>query len=209
MALSNPTRRAPLAALALTATLATGAQAETYNGYEVPPYRVEARAGAFELRQYEPHLVAEVVVEGSRSSTASRGFRALANYIFGGNDRGEKIAMTVPVTQTPVDGGYRVRFAMPSRFDRTALPDPENRRRAASGTRQQPASRRAVLGLVDQAPPQGEGGGASGLDGRRRPDTCGRGPLLFLQRPLHRALEPSHRGGADGRARLLSRQLPR
>jgi hypothetical protein len=101
-------------------------EAETYKGYELPPYTVAATDGAFEVRDYGAHLVAEVRVSGSRDGAINTGFRTLAGYIFGGNATGEKIAMTVPVAQTPVaDGEWTVRFMMPAGFRPETLPKPD------------------------------------------------------------------------------------
>lgn len=110
-------------ALALMTTIAG---AKMYKGYEVPNYAVEQTDGPFEIRQYEPHLVAEVAADGSRRQAASRGFRTLANFIFGGNSAEESIAMTAPVSQIPGQNGWLVRFAMPGQYDMDALPTPTN-----------------------------------------------------------------------------------
>lgn len=115
--------------LVLGAVMATGAGAETHKGYEMPPYTVEATEGPREVRAYGTHLVAEVMVEGDRSTAVGRGFRVLAGYIFGGNAGGGKIAMTVPVAQTPVGAGtWTVRFMMPSAWTRETLPAPKDAR---------------------------------------------------------------------------------
>ena len=70
---------------------------------EEPKYRVIDKEGAYEVRQYAPKLIAEVVVEGSRDEASNKGFRLIAAFIFGENQAvsstdSEKIAMTVPVT---------------------------------------------------------------------------------------------------------------
>jgi hypothetical protein len=116
-----------LSALALGTTLAGagGVMAEdTHNGYEMPPYTVEATDGAREIRSYGPHLLAEVKVSGTRQGAIQAGFRVLAGYIFGGNDTGEKIAMTVPVAQTPEGDTWTVSFMMPARYTKDTLPTP-------------------------------------------------------------------------------------
>lgn len=115
--------------LVLGAVMATGAEAETHKGYEMPPYAVEAAEGAREVRDYGAHLVAEVTVDGDRATAVGRGFRVLAGYIFGGNDGGGKIAMTVPVAQTPVGAGtWTVRFMMPAEWTQATLPAPKDAR---------------------------------------------------------------------------------
>jgi hypothetical protein len=137
-ALHKPKRAAGQAAvaLALAGAMVTGvagaamADEMTHKGYEMPPYRVERAEGAFELRDYGAHVVAEVTVKGDRDTAASRGFRALAGYIFGGNAGGEKIAMTVPVAQTGAGGDdiWTVRFMMPAKYALADLPVPEDAR---------------------------------------------------------------------------------
>lgn len=105
---------------------------------------VESNA-KIELREYAPYLTAEVDVEAeNHMEAANRGFRPLANYIFGGNVPKQKIAMTAPVVAvatveaidmtTPVtassavDGTYTVRFSMPSGWTMETLPRPINER---------------------------------------------------------------------------------
>ena len=41
--------------------------------------------GALQLRHYAPAIVAETVVEGDRDTASTRGFKVIANYIFGNN----------------------------------------------------------------------------------------------------------------------------
>jgi hypothetical protein len=117
----------------LAGVLAVAAQvagAEVYKGNEMPPYRVEATEGAREVRVYGPHLLAEVTVTGNRSQAAGAGFRMLAGYIFGGNDAGAKIAMTVPVAQVPQGDGatWTMTFMMPAEWTRDRLPVPDDAR---------------------------------------------------------------------------------
>jgi hypothetical protein len=60
---------------------------------EQPPYRVlERLGGGVEIRQYEAQTWISTDYDSDDSS-----FRVLASYIFGGNEREEKIAMTAPV----------------------------------------------------------------------------------------------------------------
>ena len=61
---------------------------------------------AFEIREYEPVLIAETTVDGDMSTASSSGFRLLADFIFGnslvpGTTQAGKIAMTAPVTLEP------------------------------------------------------------------------------------------------------------
>ena len=106
-----------------------------------PTYRVEFHTDGYDIRVYEPYLVAEVIVPGPAESASSEGFRLLAAYIFGANSGSHKLDMTTPVTQTAVtlpmtvpvtqsrkDGGFRVRFAMPAGYTLATLPVPNDPR---------------------------------------------------------------------------------
>ncbi|MGF1463959.1 MAG: heme-binding protein [Maricaulaceae bacterium] len=104
---------------------------------ETPEYTVLEADGAFELRAYEPIIVAETQVRGGRREAVNGGFRRLADYIFGGNQSGQKIAMTSPVTQElgaeaasdagpDTAEGWRVGFLMPKEYTLDALPTPED-----------------------------------------------------------------------------------
>ncbi|MCF8483849.1 MAG: heme-binding protein [Rhodobacteraceae bacterium] len=115
-------------AVAMGMMMAQTAGADTFKGYEMPPYRVEAQDGAREVRVYGPHVVAEVMVAGDRATAISRGFSALAGYIFGGNDQGAKVAMTVPVAQELQGANWHVRFMMPSEYTVDSLPKPNDSR---------------------------------------------------------------------------------
>ena len=106
---------------------------------EEPEYETLEQAGDFELRQYEPHIVAETMVDGAFSDVGSEGFRRLADYIFGNNRKkasiamtapvsqapgSEKIAMTAPVNQAMLDDKWRVTFTMPAKYTMETLPEP-------------------------------------------------------------------------------------
>lgn len=124
---------------------------------EEPAFTTVIRDGAFEVRDYPAQVVAEVTVPGDQKEAASRGFRLLAGYIFGGNRRrqsiamtapvaeipaGEKIAMTAPVTQTGGPGLWVIRFTMPRAYTLESLPVPDD---ARVHLRRLPPSRMAVL----------------------------------------------------------------
>ena len=109
---------------------------------EEPSFKLVTKDGAFELRDYAPIIVAEVVVEGERDSAVNSGFRILAGYIFGANtsrskiamtapvtqSKGETIAMTAPVTQTSAGNTWIIRFAMPASYTLETLPTPDDER---------------------------------------------------------------------------------
>ena len=126
--------------------------------YESPKYRVVDRLAKIELREYEPYIVAETIVDGDLESAGNRGFRILANYIFG-NNRGKrrvamttpvsqentdgmKIAMTAPVTQEKSSDKYTIQFMMPAEYQLEELPEPNDPR---VSVRELPARRFAAV----------------------------------------------------------------
>ena len=66
---------------------------------EKPDYKVIKSEQNIEIRQYDPMIIAEVEVKGKREDAISKGFRLLADYIFGNNTLGKDISMTAPVQQ--------------------------------------------------------------------------------------------------------------
>lgn len=115
------------------------------NAVEQPEYTVVARGGDIEIREYGPMIAAQADVSGEREAALSRGFRIIADYIFGNNLSSSKVAMTAPVTQqsgekiamtAPVTaqasgdqasgGMWQVRFIMPSEYTMQTLPKPVN-----------------------------------------------------------------------------------
>jgi hypothetical protein len=109
--------------------------------YEQPTYEVVAKDGAFELRRYEPYVVAETVVSGSSESAGNQAFRRLFRYISGKNRKqvrpdDPKIAMTVPVTMRYDADSTRMTFMVPGEYTLGTAPrpaDPEVGLRAEPG----------------------------------------------------------------------------
>jgi hypothetical protein len=112
----------------------------------------------YEIRQYNPVLVAETNVEDSFEGAGNVAFKILAGYIFGenksqtkidmtspvnqiGQSKSEKIAMTAPVAQTKNQNGFTVQFTMPKKFTLDTLPIPNDSR---VKLRQLPARKIAV-----------------------------------------------------------------
>jgi SOUL heme-binding protein len=97
---------------------------------EEAPYRVLVSEPPFEQRHYPSFVVAETELPGDFDSASRTGFRRVAAYIFGENssDAGSsrKIAMTAPVTVTPIPSGWRLHFVMPSQEKLDTLPKPNN-----------------------------------------------------------------------------------
>jgi len=97
------------------------------DGTETRSYDVVRKYDGFEVRAYTPATYAGVIKEGRMMETGSSGFRDLAGYIFGGNDRQEKIAMTAPVTFRPSGDSTEMLFMMPKGFTPENLPAPDNK----------------------------------------------------------------------------------
>lgn len=135
-------RKLPLALLLLTL-------GGIVMAYQEPKYQVVGEYDGFELRRYAPQIVAEAVVAGDFEDVGNLAFKILAGYIGGKNlskaeinmtapvnqvpvsESGEKIAMTVPVTQKPDRnkiGSYRFAFFMPSEYALDELPIPNDPR---------------------------------------------------------------------------------
>lgn len=143
-----------LVCLPLLATLLTGGRAMAI---EEAPYTVIKASGAFELRDYEPHILAETLVDGALEDAGNKAFRRLFSYISGANhsrssiamtapvsqaSTGEKISMTAPVGQQRSAGQWAVSFMMPARSSLATLPVPDD---SSIILRQVPARRMAAV----------------------------------------------------------------
>jgi len=79
-----------------------------------------------EIRQYEASLFTSVQMPSNNyRKTSSKGFSVLAGYIFGGNDKEEKIAMTSPVAMSLKDSTTML-FLVPKKYTRDNLPVPND-----------------------------------------------------------------------------------
>ena len=99
----------------------------TQKGIETYPYDVVKEYKNFEVRNYEASLFTSIKLTTSKYEQASsKGFSILAGYIFGGNDRQEKIAMTSPVTMS-LEDTMTMMFMVPRDIDRDKLPTPDQK----------------------------------------------------------------------------------
>ncbi len=97
---------------------------ERSGGIEEYPYTVLQSYPGFEVRLYEKAIFARTHIDaGTYRAGSGNGFRTLASYIFGGNDRNEGIAMTAPVAMRWEDGMV-MEFMMPSEYTLETLPAP-------------------------------------------------------------------------------------
>lgn len=121
---------------------------------EEPNYTILSQTEDFELRRYDPQLVAQTWVIGDQDAASRQGFKTLAEYIFGNNTapsgesskismtapvmmqpqnadadndgESQKIAMTAPVSMQQEEGKWRIQFVMPSHYTLQTLPKPNN-----------------------------------------------------------------------------------
>ena len=122
---------------------------ESAMAIEEPHYDVIVSQAPFELRHYAPTLIAQTIVEGDMDAASNKGFRLIADFIFGNNlaadseqaakiamtapvtvePQSSKIAMTAPVTIEPQLGSaqqWRIHFVMPSQYTLANIPKPNN-----------------------------------------------------------------------------------
>lgn len=93
-------------------------------GIEDYPYTVSKTYKDFEIRNYEASLFTSVKLStGKYEEASSKGFGILAGYIFGDNDRNEKIAMTSPVSMS-LEDSMTMMFLVPKDFKMENLPKP-------------------------------------------------------------------------------------
>ena len=109
---------------------------------EEPKFTLVENKKGYDIRAYEPYIIAETDVTGDYNDATSNGFRVIADYIFGNNTSrssiamtapvlenksSEKIAMTVPVIDTEKDENSRtISFVLPSQYTLETLPMPNN-----------------------------------------------------------------------------------
>jgi hypothetical protein len=110
---------------------------------EKAKYTVLEKEDGFEIRKYDPQIVAETFVEGDLEKAGNEGFRRLYAYISGENTTkqsismtapvsqetgSKKIAMTAPVKQEKKDNRWRITFLMPAEYTLETLPEPNDTR---------------------------------------------------------------------------------
>ena len=111
---------------------------------EEPEFTVLFQEGNLEIREYEPRIIAHVKTTGNFDDASSKGFKMLADFIFGNNtinNKSKKISMTAPVSASlsskkismtaPViaennNNEWSIAFVMPKEFTIETLPVPNN-----------------------------------------------------------------------------------
>ena len=113
-----------LATFTVTVLAAAGAYVVAMRSIEIPPYSVVQTNGDIELRSYPEMTLAQVTRAGTRRHSVQAGFSPLARYIFAKDRTGEKIKMTAPVVQKPINDRWTVSFILPSHITAEDAPKP-------------------------------------------------------------------------------------
>ncbi len=111
---------------------------------EQAEYTVVRKNKNYEVRTYPRHIVAQATLSGDYTGAMNSGFSIVAGYIFGGNTKKEKIAMTAPVVEkagisekiamtAPVvvagdEGSRTISFGIPKGYTLETLPVPNDKR---------------------------------------------------------------------------------
>ena len=111
---------------------------------EEPKFTVLLQEGSLEIREYEPRIIAHVKTTGDFDDASSKGFKMLADFIFGNNTinntskkismtapvsaslSSKKISMTAPVIAEKNNNELLIAFVMPQKFNIENLRVPNN-----------------------------------------------------------------------------------
>ena len=89
-------------------------------------YTVLKKYSEFEIREYPEMFVAKTKLSGSSyENNSSKGFRRIAGFIFGGNNKQQQISMTSPVIMDMKES-VEMSFIMPDGITPANVPDPNN-----------------------------------------------------------------------------------
>lgn len=115
-------------ATALVAFGFTGWKMTSRSAYESAPYTVLKSDGAIALREY-PDLMLATTRMQSRSQDDDGSFMRLFNYISGGNEDNQKVAMTTPVFMEPESSEVQgqMGFVIPKKVAEQNAPEPANK----------------------------------------------------------------------------------
>ncbi|MEI6267832.1 MAG: heme-binding protein [Methylococcaceae bacterium] len=83
----------------LTSIFLTGCSVFGIRTADQPAYQVLNDYGHIQIRRYPALVVAETEVIADYKNSSNQGFQRLAGYIFGNNQKKQKMAMTAPVIQ--------------------------------------------------------------------------------------------------------------
>jgi hypothetical protein len=97
------------------------------NKTEEQKYSLVRKYKDFEIRFYPSATIATISSNAKTYRDLSgSGFRKLAGYIFGGNETNTRISMTAPVQMDINDSASTMSFVMPSSYNESNLPKPND-----------------------------------------------------------------------------------
>ena len=112
------------------------------NKIEMYPYTLTTVVGEIEIRDYQARLFTNVPLSNQGyKQNASKGFSKLGGYIFGANQRNQKIAMTSPVSMS-LGEDASMQFMVPAAISEDELPKPNQ---ADITFKQEPQKSMAVI----------------------------------------------------------------
>lgn len=123
--------------------LSSGCSLVGISNVEEAAYTVVIKDGDFELRDYQPMVIAQTTINDEFDEAGNKAFRRLFAYISGdntsnseismtapviarpaGENSGKKIAMTAPVLQEAGQDGWRYAFVLPAEITLETAPEP-------------------------------------------------------------------------------------
>ncbi|UOA07255.1 heme-binding protein [Methylobacter sp. S3L5C] len=123
----------------ITTLFLTGCSLFGIRSADQPNYQVLNDYGHIQIRHYPALLIAQTEIIGDYKNSSNKGFKRLAGYIFGNNQKqqklsmtapviqeqqAEKIAMTAPVLQQKSDEIWLMAFVLPQGYTLTTAPVP-------------------------------------------------------------------------------------
>ena len=94
--------------------------------YKEPSFDILKKSKNIEVRLYKENIIAKTSVPIEDEKIDNSMFRTLASYIFGENERRQRIPMTAPVTTIKNEETYDMIFYMLNVEDIDELPNPTN-----------------------------------------------------------------------------------
>lgn len=153
----------------LLISLLSGCSVFGINSVEEASYDAIHVEGDYELRLYQPMVIAETYVEGEFDAAGDIAFNRLFDYISrdnissskiamtapvivdqSGSDRRKKIGMTVPVLEQRKDQGWRYMFVLPAAYTIKTAPAPLDEKVKLSSMPQKKVAVLRFSGLRDE-----------------------------------------------------------
>lgn len=99
---------------------------DTSSKYKEPSYTLIKKLDKIEFREYDENIIIKTSKSNANGEANNSLFRILASYIFGGNEKNEKIPMTAPVITTNIDNNHEMIFFILNKNTSEDLPIPNS-----------------------------------------------------------------------------------